>query len=84
VHGDRELDDPEVRAEVPTPGVDRADEEFPDLAGQLDELVITQLAKIAGLSDGFEHGQSRIGSFRQPVSPTVRSTTLDEHFGPTP
>src|SRR6266540_859310 len=87
VQGDGELDDTEVRPQVPAGRGDRPDEELPDLAGQLDELVLAEFAQIAGLSDGFEHSQSSwapfaIGVVWWPFNDTILAPTW--HLGKHP
>ena len=51
MEGDRELDDPEVRAEVSAGAGDVLDEELADLGGELPQLIDAQRVEITGSGD---------------------------------
>ena len=54
VECEREFDGAEVRAEVATDLGDRRDDEVPDLAGQVTELVVVEPSQVARLTDALE------------------------------
>ena len=55
VQGERQLDGAEVGSEVAAVLGDGGDDEVADLAGQLVELGVAQVAEVRGLLDGGEH-----------------------------
>ena len=59
VQGERQLDDPQVGAEVPAPHRDRVDDQLPDLRRQHLEGIGVQPAQVGGGSDGVQEPGGR-------------------------
>ncbi len=80
VHRERQLDDAEVRSEVPAGLRDLGDQEPPDLGGEVGHLRVGETLQVARRRDAAEQAHGR--SFRGAVGPLYARPPADGTGGP--